>query len=119
MARFTCQLRETPCFGHESLWSNHCAGIWPGWPRPGWLFSWRCLRGMLIAAAWTATIVALFYGEENWRGRRAWNKYRRELEAHGQHLDLRSFIPNPVPDEQNFTATPFVRSWFVLTNDTW
>src|SRR5260221_13170911 len=77
-----------------------------------WLFSWRVVRRTLIVLGWTATITALLYGEENWRGRRAWNKYRRELEARGERLVLRSFIPKPVPDEQNFAATPFIQSWF-------
>ena len=67
---------------------------------------------MLIVLAWTATIIALFYGEENWRGRRAWNKYRQELEARGEQLDYKTFIPKPIPDEQNFAATPFIESWF-------
>src|SRR2546421_5524573 len=78
-----------------------------------WLFSRRGLRRILIVLAWTVTIFALFHGEENWRGRRAWNKYRQELEARGEELDLKSFIPKPVPDEQNFAATPFIQSWFV------
>src|SRR5712691_1971704 len=77
-----------------------------------WLFSWRVIRRTLIVLAWTATIIALLYGEENWRGRRAWNKYRHELEARGEQLDLQAFIPKPVPDEQNFAATPFIQSWF-------
>jgi len=77
-----------------------------------WLFSWRGLRCLLIVLAWTATVIVLFYGEENWRGRRAWNAYRRQLEARGEPLDFRAFIPKPVPDEQNFAATPFVKSWF-------
>jgi hypothetical protein len=77
-----------------------------------WLFSWRGIRRILIVLAWTATIIALFYGEENWRGRRAWNKYRHELEARGERLDWGAFIPKPVPDEQNFAATPFIESWF-------
>ena len=77
-----------------------------------WLFSWRVIRCMLIVLAWTATLVALLYAEENWRGRRAWNKYRQELEARGEQLDLKAFIPKPVPDEQNFAATPFVNLWF-------
>ncbi len=78
-----------------------------------WFFSWRGLRRILIVLAWTATIIALVYGEENWRGRRAWNQYRQQLEARGEQLDLRAFIPKPVPDDQNFAATPFIKSWFV------
>jgi hypothetical protein len=58
------------------------------------------------------TLTALFYGEENWRGRRVWNKYRQQLEERGEQLDFRFFLPKPVADEQNFAATPFVKSWF-------
>jgi hypothetical protein len=82
----------------------------------GWLFNRRTIRRGLFAAACLATLIALFYVEENWRGRQAWNNYRRELEARGEQLDYRAFIPKPVPDEQNFAATPFVKSWFVREN---
>ena len=84
------------------------------WPRQfiRWLFSWRGVRRILIVLAWTVTIIALFYGEENWRGSHAWNQYRRELEARGEKVDFQEFIPKPVPDEQNFAATPMVQSWF-------
>jgi len=77
-----------------------------------WLFSWRGVRGLLILFAWLVTLVALFYGEEDWRGRHAWNQYRRQLEARGEQLDFAALVPKPVPDEQNFAATPFVKSWF-------
>ena len=77
-----------------------------------WLFSWRGLHGTLIVLAWIVTLGALLYAEENWRGRHAWNKYRRELEARGEQLDFNAFIPKAVPDKQNFAATPFIQSWF-------
>src|SRR5438105_4247673 len=78
-----------------------------------WLFNWRTIRRVLLSLAWMVTLIALFYGEENWRGRHAWNKYRRELEARGEQFDYRAFIPKPVPDDQNFAATPFIQSWFL------
>jgi hypothetical protein len=77
-----------------------------------WLFSWRVLRRCLIAVAWVVTIIALLYGEENWRGRRAWNKFRREAEARGEQIEWKASIPQPVPEEQNFAATPVIQSWF-------
>jgi hypothetical protein len=80
-----------------------------------WLSSRRGLRLLLILLAWFVTLVALFHGEETWRGRRAWNQYRHELEAQGEHLDFAALIPKPVPDEQNFAATPVVKSWFEKT----
>jgi len=91
-----------------------------------WLFSWRGARRILIITAWTATIIVLLYGFENWRGRRAWKKHEQQLLARGEQLDFRAFLPKPIPDEQNFAATPFVASWSVKGNtdsniwqDTW
>ena len=78
-----------------------------------WLFSWRGIRRILIVLAWTATIIALLYGFENWRGRRAWDKARHQMEARGELLDFKAFIPERIAPEQNFAATPFVESWFV------
>src|SRR6266576_2568596 len=85
----------------------------PARPRRRILFSWRGLRRILILLAWTATLIALFYAEENWRGTRAWKGYQRQLEANGAQLELTAFIPKEIPDDQNFAAIPFVKSWFI------
>src|SRR5688572_11936628 len=82
-----------------------------------WLFSWRGVRRILIVLAWIVTAIALLYGFENWRGWRAWNKTRQQLEARGEILDFKALIPEGVPPEQNFAATPFVESWFVKGAD--
>lgn len=81
-----------------------------------WLFSWRTMRRLLLAIAVIATLVAAFYAEEDLRGQRAWARYRQEMEARGEQLDWRALVPKPVPDDQNFAATPFVKSWFVRSN---
>ncbi len=77
-----------------------------------WLFSRGVIRRMLILLAWMVTLGALFYAEEDWRGWHAWNSYQQKLEAGGAQLDYNAFIPKPVPDGQNFAATPVVESWF-------
>ena len=77
-----------------------------------WLFSRRIARRISIGFAVLVMLIALFYAGEDLRGWHAWNKYRRELEARGEQLDFRAFIPKPVPDEQNFAATPLIKSWF-------
>ena len=77
-----------------------------------WMVSWRIVRRMLIGLAWIVTIIALFYGEEDWRGRHAWNTYSEALKAQGAELDLKTFVPKPIPDEENFAATPEIKSWF-------
>ena len=73
----------------------------------------RAVRRMLIGLAWLVTLVALFYGEEDWRGWHAWNQYRQQLEAAGEQLDYKTLIPKPVPDDRNFAAAPLVESWFI------
>ncbi|MDB6032852.1 MAG: hypothetical protein JWM16_3190 [Verrucomicrobiales bacterium] len=77
-----------------------------------WLGSRQGMRRVAVILIWMITVVALFYGIENWRGRRAWQKYQQTLLARGEQLDLRAMIPQPVPDDQNFASTPFVKSWF-------
>ena len=77
-----------------------------------WLFSWRVLKWVLLAFAFLMVVVALFYVEENWRGRRAWENYKHEWETKGEKFDFASFIPPPVPDDQNFALTPVVASGY-------
>jgi hypothetical protein len=81
-----------------------------------WLFSWRTVRRLLVGIACLVTLWALFCTEEDIRGKHAWDSYRRNVEARGENLDFQAFIPKPVPDDQNFAATPFIRSWFVRSN---
>jgi len=57
-------------------------------------------------------LVAAFYLEENWRGKHAWEKYRHEREAKGDSFELSSIVPPPVPDADNFAATPLFAELF-------
>ncbi|HZL13264.1 MAG TPA: hypothetical protein VFC85_03900, partial [Verrucomicrobiae bacterium] len=81
-----------------------------------WLRSWRNLRRALIGLAILATLIAIFYTEEDWRGKRAWENCKRELEAKGAVLDWDKYIPPPVPDDQNFFTAPKMQDWFVSIN---
>lgn len=74
--------------------------------------SWRILRRILIGLAIFFTLVAAFYTEEDWRGKRAWEQCKRELEAKGVVLDWAAYIPPPVPDAQNFFNAPRMQEWF-------
>ena len=74
---------------------------------------WRILRRVLIGLAILATLMAIFYTEEDWRGKRAWENCKRELEAKGAVLDWDKYIPPPVPDDQNFFKAPNMTLWFV------
>ncbi|PYJ86285.1 MAG: hypothetical protein DME22_05895 [Verrucomicrobia bacterium] len=72
-----------------------------------WLFSWKTLRRALLSLVGLFTLIALLVTEENWRGKRAWENFKREWEAKGERFDLAAFMPKPVPDDQNFVMTPF------------
>jgi hypothetical protein len=67
---------------------------------------WRILRWILISLAVLATVIALFYTEEDWRGKRDWEAYKHKWEAKGEKFDWQAFIPPSVPDDQNFFNAP-------------
>ncbi len=82
-----------------------------------WLCSWRNFKRFLFGCACFATLIALFYAEEDWRGWHAWNKFKHEWEAKGEKFDFASVIPPPVPDDQNFALTPIVASCYLYILD--
>jgi hypothetical protein len=69
-------------------------------------------RWMLFVVACLVTLVALFYAEEDWRGKHAWDTYQREREAKGDSFEWSSIVPPPVPDNENFAAIPFFAGLF-------
>lgn len=77
-----------------------------------WLFGWRNVKRAFIGFAFLSLLVALFYAEENIRGKWDWENYKHEMEAKGEKFDFASFIPPPVPDDQNFALTPIVASCY-------
>jgi len=74
-----------------------------------WLCCWRNVRRFLFGVACLITLVALFYAEEDWRGKRAWEQHRREWEAKGEKFNIADLAPPPVPDEKNFALTPLLK----------
>ena len=77
----------------------------------------RLLRWRFLVLGCLVTLVALFYAVEDWRGRRAWLNYKHTWEAKGERFDLASFVPPPVPKDQNFFETPLWNDMhFVETN---
>ena len=74
-----------------------------------WLCCWRNFRRFLVTLACFATLIAVFYAEEDWRGKHAWKNYVRGQEARGEKMDLAAFIPPPIPDDQNLTLCPLFK----------
>lgn len=71
---------------------------------------WRAVRRSVFVIAALITLVTLFYVFENWRGRRAWEKYKAELTSRGERLSLSDYVVKPVLAEQNFAETPVLRA---------
>jgi hypothetical protein len=74
------------------------------------VIGWLCHRGnfkrFLFGVACFVTLIALFYAEEDWRGKHDWEKYKREGEAKGERFDMAGMAPPAVPDVQNFAMSP-------------
>jgi len=75
------------------------------WRLCWWLCSWRNVKRVSVAFGGVVVFIALFYAEEDWRGWHAWNQFKQEWEAKGEHFDLASVVPPPVPDDLNFAMT--------------
>jgi hypothetical protein len=85
-------MNETPKNKRRDVFSAGCSG-------------WRILRRIFIAL--TARHADCdFYAEEDWRGKRVWENYKREWEAKGEKFDWQAFVPPSVPDDQNFFTAP-------------
>jgi hypothetical protein len=82
-----------------------------------WLFCWRNFKRFLFGLACFATLIALFYAEEDWRGKHDWEKFKREWAAKGERFDWQSIVPPPVPDDQNFALTPVIASSYEMYFD--
>ncbi len=72
------------------------------------LFRWVVRRSVFLAAC-LITLVAVFYAEENWRGKHAWENFKREAQSRGESMEIKDIIPPAVPDDQNVAATPLFK----------
>jgi hypothetical protein len=68
----------------------------------------RCVRCIGLTLAVLATLAALFYAEENWRGARSWARVKAVLEARGEPLRWENLLQT-VPAEENFWAAAVIR----------
>ena len=78
-------------------------------PAPPRSLLWHLLRGIILVPLVLATLIALAYAVEDWRGERAWAEVRRELIAKGEPTEMSALAPPPVPDDQNLAMAPLLR----------
>lgn len=106
----------------------HFFGVFLLLPIAAIVLSWTLFKVIQLSFRWRHTrrfprrelrplgtvlgLVVLFYAEEDWRGWHAWNTFKQQWEARGEKFDYASFIPPPVPDNQNFALTPIVASCY-------
>ncbi len=69
---------------------------------------WRWSRNLAIGFFGLIALLMAVCLFENWRGARAWERLQAEMQAKGEKLDYRDFIPAKVPDADNFAATPLL-----------
>jgi hypothetical protein len=71
-----------------------------------WVFRRQNFKRFIFGCVCFATLIALFYAEEDWRGRYDWEKFKQQWEAKGENFDNDSVVPQPVPDDENFAMSP-------------
>ncbi|MFA6289099.1 MAG: hypothetical protein WC661_17085 [Opitutaceae bacterium] len=81
-------------------------------PVPRRFFSWSNARRALLGLAGICTLIAAFFVIEGWRGRRAWAEVEALARSRGEPITLAEVVPAPVPDAENFAATPLVAALF-------
>jgi len=69
---------------------------------------YKILMGLAVLALliFFAVLVLDFSGQNSL------TRYERQWEAKGEHFDFASFVPQPVPDDQNFALSPIVASCY-------
>jgi hypothetical protein len=72
----------------------------------------KWLKRIGFGLAAFVTLIALVIAFENWRGKRAWLKFKHHWESKGEVFDVAAFMPPKVPDHQNFAMTPFFAPLF-------
>ena len=90
--------------GHLAASAMIATGLMGLWLLVRWLCNRRHLGRFSVGLAIFATVVAIIYLEEDWRGKRAWENFKADAGARGAILDWAKFIPPAVPDDQNFFA---------------
>ena len=77
-----------------------------------WLVRPKTLGRLLAVVVSLATLLALIYAEEYWRGKKAWTHYQSTAGLRDAQLTWETYIPAPVTADVNFAATPFLAPLF-------
>lgn len=75
-----------------------------------WFWGHTALRWTFIMLAGWTVVIALFYAEEDWRGKRDWARTLEATQAKGHDVTWRT--PPEVRADENFFAAPNMQQWF-------
>jgi hypothetical protein len=76
----------------------------------------RWIRGFTWTFVSLVTLLVLFTAWVNWLGARVWNEAQQRVLAEKLTLDFRQTLPDPVPDAENFCATPLLKDIAVVVD---
>lgn len=60
--------------------------------------------------------VLFYYGYQNWRARRAWVAFNKDLTRQGKSLDVSVWMPKPVTDKDNFARSASFQNLVTRSN---
>jgi hypothetical protein len=86
-----------------SAWATVFVGIW-AFCRG--VSTRQNFKRFIFECACLAALIAIFYAEEDWKGKYYLEKFKRQWEAKGENFDRYSVVPRPVPNDENFAVSP-------------
>jgi hypothetical protein len=78
---------------------------------------WRLLRWGLIGLAILVTFAASLVTEENWRGKRAWESFKRAAEARGERFEWAALMPASAAGGLALTNAPALTNFVMIQMD--
>jgi hypothetical protein len=92
-------------------------------PLPAWqcrLPSRPAVRRIAFASAGFlavgASIIVVYYGYQNWRGKRIWTTFQTSLKRSGEAINIASLLPEPAPDAANLARSRAFLGFLSKTN---
>ena len=72
----------------------------------------RKLGRQLMVPVICLGLIGIFYAEENWRGKRAWEQCKQALASGNIPLNWTNYMPAAIPEDQNVFGVPEMVTWF-------
>ncbi len=77
----------------------------------------RLFKRIAILCGVAFGLILLFYGWEDFRASREWNKFKDTWTAKGEKFEFSSFVPPAISSDQNFAMAPVIASSYARSLD--